>query len=386
MSAGAWTDSEHARFLEALEKFGNANTGNEWQEMAKFVGTRTHNEIKLHAHRYFVQLQAAQAQSDANRSADSTSTGGASSSSSNSRNGGVSGHGNDTAILADAAEVTTWTREEDDAFEAALARIGDGDGMRWQRIATETPLLKLAGRTATDVQHRFQRLLCDVALLSSGHGVRLSYNQLRTYALDLRPASTGDAKDTAPDGSAAVTALPALSSIPGPVSEPVPTTVPIVRSNSPLSVPVASVVTGGAVASAVAQQAPQDANSAAAVAPSTNDTTSDGAEVLRAGSGSSSVAVADVMPGDAACTTANDAASVISKDGAGQRDAQSKSAADNPSVTVTSKRRSSPPRRAKTMSPQARGQKRERSEEFAQQSARKSGSSTAKRRSTRSRK
>ena len=73
MSAGAWTDSEHSRFLEALEKFGNANTGNEWQEMAKFVGTRTHNEIKLHAHRYFVQLQAVQAQSDANGSADSTS-------------------------------------------------------------------------------------------------------------------------------------------------------------------------------------------------------------------------------------------------------------------------------------------------------------------------
>ena len=65
MSAAAtpnpWTDSEHSRFLQALEKFGNANTGNEWQEMAKFVGTRTHNEIKLHAHRYFVQLQAVQA-------------------------------------------------------------------------------------------------------------------------------------------------------------------------------------------------------------------------------------------------------------------------------------------------------------------------------------
>ena len=44
---------------QALEKYGDGNTGNEWQYMAEYVGQRTPNEIKLHAHKYFIKLQAA---------------------------------------------------------------------------------------------------------------------------------------------------------------------------------------------------------------------------------------------------------------------------------------------------------------------------------------
>lgn len=54
-----WGHDEHQRFLEALEKYGDGNTGNEWHYMAEYVGGRTANEIKLHAHKYFIKLQAA---------------------------------------------------------------------------------------------------------------------------------------------------------------------------------------------------------------------------------------------------------------------------------------------------------------------------------------
>ena len=90
----AWTNDEHKRFLEALEQYGNGTTGSEWQLMADYVGSRSYNEIKLHAHKYFLKLQSA----TANKT---------------SKSGGV-----------DAGK--QWTYEENHIFEDNLAKIEEG--------------------------------------------------------------------------------------------------------------------------------------------------------------------------------------------------------------------------------------------------------------------
>ena len=56
-SSRPWSKAEHHRFQEGLEKYGNGTAGNEWQELASHVGTRHYNDVKLHAHKYFLRLQ-----------------------------------------------------------------------------------------------------------------------------------------------------------------------------------------------------------------------------------------------------------------------------------------------------------------------------------------
>eukprot|EP00622_Pseudochattonella_farcimen_P004770 FR740239.1.p1 GENE.FR740239.1~~FR740239.1.p1 ORF type:complete len:145 (+),score=7.02 FR740239.1:121-555(+) len=53
--------AEHALFLEALQKHAGGTgklTGREWQKMAQHVQSRTDEEVKIHAYRYFATLQA----------------------------------------------------------------------------------------------------------------------------------------------------------------------------------------------------------------------------------------------------------------------------------------------------------------------------------------
>lgn len=46
-SSGRWTDEEHAKFLEGLEKFGRA-----WTKVAEHVGTRSVMQIRTHAQKW----------------------------------------------------------------------------------------------------------------------------------------------------------------------------------------------------------------------------------------------------------------------------------------------------------------------------------------------
>lgn len=91
-----WSNSEHRRFLAALEEHGGGNTGKEWDLIAEFIGpSRTADDVKEHAFKYFVKLRAASQEAE---QADSDSS----------------------------IDDGLWTQAQDDAFERALAKFGDG--------------------------------------------------------------------------------------------------------------------------------------------------------------------------------------------------------------------------------------------------------------------
>ena len=111
--AQPWTEAEHKLFLASLEQFGNNQTGNEWTQMAQYVGTRTPEDIKLHAHKYFLKLQAATTSKhlevDGGRA-------------------GMGGHAGTAAKIQ-------WTREEDEQFESALAAFDESLSDRWNHVS-----------------------------------------------------------------------------------------------------------------------------------------------------------------------------------------------------------------------------------------------------------
>lgn len=137
-----WSNSEHRRFLVALEKYGGGTTGAEWQLMADFVGpARTADDLREHAHKYFLKLQG-----------ESTN---------NSLLEG--GHGS----LDDG----TWTVDQDAAFEGALAAHDEAATDRWEKVAAMVP-----GKAPDDVRLRYQKLLYDVARIE--HGERVTTRHL----------------------------------------------------------------------------------------------------------------------------------------------------------------------------------------------------------------
>lgn len=55
-----WRRDEHNRFMQALETFGAAATGDEWEQIAAFVGTRSTQDVLIHGRRYLQQLMQQQ--------------------------------------------------------------------------------------------------------------------------------------------------------------------------------------------------------------------------------------------------------------------------------------------------------------------------------------
>ena len=111
--------------------------------IARHVGTRTYNEIKLHAHKYFIKLQQA---TQARR---------------------LAGVEDETPANLDDGN---WTFTEDLIFENALARYDDTTPGRWELIANLLP-----GKTADDARKRYQKLLYDIACIENGEEVELTY-------------------------------------------------------------------------------------------------------------------------------------------------------------------------------------------------------------------
>ena len=48
ISFGAWTEVEHRRFMAAMEKYGN-----DWTKVCDAIGTRTTNQARSHAQKFF---------------------------------------------------------------------------------------------------------------------------------------------------------------------------------------------------------------------------------------------------------------------------------------------------------------------------------------------
>jgi SHAQKYF class myb-like DNA-binding protein len=49
---GHWTQDEHDRFIEAINKYGK-----DWKKIVQVVGTRSSNQIRSHAQKYFIKLE-----------------------------------------------------------------------------------------------------------------------------------------------------------------------------------------------------------------------------------------------------------------------------------------------------------------------------------------
>lgn len=52
INEGRWDPDEHMRFIEAINKYGN-----EWKEVQKYVGTRSSNQVRSHAQKFFLKLK-----------------------------------------------------------------------------------------------------------------------------------------------------------------------------------------------------------------------------------------------------------------------------------------------------------------------------------------
>jgi len=145
-----WTEEEHNLFLEALEQFGNGNSGMEWNKMAQHIGTRNYNEVKLHAHKYFLKLQAKKA-------------------SNNQTNGTVPQQ-----------RTARWTMEEDIIFEGSLAACLRGSSKaspleRGKDFAVEISKA-LPGKTALEIKERIRLLVADIANIEAGKSVVMAYH------------------------------------------------------------------------------------------------------------------------------------------------------------------------------------------------------------------
>lgn len=51
MKEGRWTGEEHAAFLEGLQLYGKS-----WKEIQALVRTRTSDQIRTHAQKYFIKM------------------------------------------------------------------------------------------------------------------------------------------------------------------------------------------------------------------------------------------------------------------------------------------------------------------------------------------
>ncbi|CAK4693949.1 hypothetical protein LEN26_005873 [Aphanomyces euteiches] len=133
-----WTHEEHCRFLEALEKCGHCTPSSSvWSMIAEYVGTRNYKDVKLHANRYFLQLQM------------------------------LNTHKRREMQAMQAID-SRWTLEDDKLFEDLLAKYSSCAYYPWEIIAS-----KFINKSAKGVRDRYQKLLFDIALIENGQHVTM---------------------------------------------------------------------------------------------------------------------------------------------------------------------------------------------------------------------
>ncbi|CAN4105481.1 unnamed protein product [Withania somnifera] len=74
-------------------------------------------------------------------------------------------------MTIDDSSSSIWSREQDKAFENALATYPEDAADRWEKIASDVP-----GKTLEEVKHHFDLLLDDVSRIESGSVPLPCYN------------------------------------------------------------------------------------------------------------------------------------------------------------------------------------------------------------------
>eukprot|EP00292_Cryptomonas_paramecium_P010258 CAMPEP_0113664512 /NCGR_PEP_ID=MMETSP0038_2-20120614/1776_1 /TAXON_ID=2898 /ORGANISM="Cryptomonas paramecium" /LENGTH=259 /DNA_ID=CAMNT_0000579733 /DNA_START=56 /DNA_END=831 /DNA_ORIENTATION=+ /assembly_acc=CAM_ASM_000170 len=133
-TSSRWTKQEHAEFIKALEKYGEGCSGNEWTMISSAIGSKTEEEVKMHARRYLAKLEHER------RAPDDLS---------------------ETKIKNSSS---LWTPQEIQIFETRLAQADPKAPDRWEFIAAELP-----SKSPQDVKDYYDWLA--VLLHSRGAGV-----------------------------------------------------------------------------------------------------------------------------------------------------------------------------------------------------------------------
>lgn len=205
-----WQRDEHDRFMQALERFGRDQSGDEWHKIAAFVRTRSPDEVQQHGRCYLQQLVQEEYpspsslefgdrgfddnQNDPNgqnhmmfagddveaaggRSCKHGKGRGKSGAKASALNTGIRSFQqqqqqqqqtlNDAMLQASAPRKSgrkpkVWTFDEDKILENALASWSSDKPYSWQKIATALP-----GKTAKDARSRYEKLVGDVAVIET---------------------------------------------------------------------------------------------------------------------------------------------------------------------------------------------------------------------------
>lgn len=162
----AWTEDEHVRFLDGLEKYGSGQATSiqaAWQSITATVRTRPLHDVKAHANRYFLELQMVNTQKRKEH-------------------------------VAMQSMDARWTLEEDTRFEDLLAfHSSSCVCYPWEVIAAKFP-----GKTQRDMQERYQKLCYDIARIEAGHHVTMSLGRFprSKYIAAAQDRGNQDARDT----------------------------------------------------------------------------------------------------------------------------------------------------------------------------------------------
>lgn len=141
-SESIWSDTEHELFLTALEKHGDGDGDVEdaWDAIAKEVGTRGVEEVKLHAHEYFFKLQNERTIIAASHNEPAGARGG-------------SGQDSDE----------TWSAQDVASFEQGLAAFDESLPDRGGKLQQLLP-----HKSQDEIMKRYQKLLMQITAIEAG--------------------------------------------------------------------------------------------------------------------------------------------------------------------------------------------------------------------------
>ena len=140
-SESVWSDAEHELFLSALETHGDKGDVEEaWDAIAREVGTRGVEEVKLHAHEYFFKLQNERTIIAASHTEPQVGGGG---------------------MGQDADE--TWSAQDIAQFEQGLAAFDESLPDRGGKLQQLLP-----HKGQDEIMKRYQKLLMQITAIEAG--------------------------------------------------------------------------------------------------------------------------------------------------------------------------------------------------------------------------